>query len=52
MPRDQVFITYSHMQKKWRHDLDTHLKPYLRGGSIVRWSDQQIAPGSQSFKEI
>jgi internalin A len=51
MPRDQVFISYSH-KDKWHDDLDTHLKPYLRGGSIVSWSDQQIGPGSEWFKEI
>jgi WD40 repeat protein len=50
--RDQVFISYSHKDKKWRDDLDTNLKPYLRGGSIVPWSDQKIAPGSEWFKEI
>jgi internalin A len=50
--RDQVFISYSHKDKKWRDDLDTHLKPYLRGSSIVSWSDQQIAPGSEWFREI
>jgi internalin A len=52
MPEEQVFISYSHKDKKWRDDLDTNLKPYLRGGSIVSWSDQQIAPGSEWFKEI
>jgi internalin A len=52
VPREQVFISYSHKDKKWRDDLNTHLKPYLRGGSIVSWSDQHIAPGSEWFKEI
>ena len=52
MPRDQVFISYSHKDNKWREDLDTHLKPYLRGNSIVSWSDQQIAPDSKWFREI
>ena len=52
MPRDQVFISYSHQDKRWHDDLRVHLKPYLRGGSIVSWSDQQIAPGSEWFREI
>jgi hypothetical protein len=52
MPREQVFISYSHKDKRWRDDLDTNLKPYLRSGSIVSWSDQQIAPGSKWFGEI
>lgn len=52
MPQDQVFISYSHMDERWRDELNKHLKPYLRGSSIVSWSDQQIAPGSEWFKEI
>ena len=38
--------------KKWRDELETHLKPYLRNGTISSWSDQQIEPGSQWFAEI
>jgi len=52
VPRDQVFISYSHEDTKWREDLEKNLKPYLRGGSITSWSDQQIVPGSEWFKEI
>ena len=52
MPLDQVLISYSHKDKKWLNDLNTHLKPYLRDSSITSWSDQQIAPGSEWFREI
>jgi hypothetical protein len=52
MPRDQVFISYSHKDKKWRDDLDMQLKPYLREGSIISWSDKEIKPGSKWFGEI
>ena len=52
MPRDQVFISYSHEDTKWREDLEKSLKPYLRDGSIKGWSDKQIIPGSQWFGEI
>jgi TIR domain-containing protein/D-alanyl-D-alanine carboxypeptidase-like protein len=52
MPQEQVFISYSHMDKKWRDDLDTRLKPYLRGGPIVSWSDEQITAGSKWFNDI
>jgi internalin A len=52
MPEEQVFISYSHKDKKWLDDLYTHLKQYLRGSSIVSWSDRQIASGSKWFKEI
>jgi hypothetical protein len=52
MPRDQVFISYSHEDTKWREDLEKNLKPYLRDGSIISWSDEEIKPGSQWFGEI
>jgi tetratricopeptide (TPR) repeat protein len=50
--RDRVFISYSHEDTKWREDLEKHLKPYLRGGSIDSWSDKQIRTGSQWLTEI
>jgi tetratricopeptide (TPR) repeat protein len=49
---DQVFISYSHRDKKFMEELQTHLKPYLRSGAITPWSDKQIAPGLQWFAEI
>ena len=49
---DSVFISYCHKDERWRDDLLTHLKPYLRKGSFSAWSDQQIAPGSRWFREI
>ncbi len=50
--RNQVFISYSHEDIKWREDLEIRLKPYLRVGSIISWSDEQISSGSQWFEEI
>lgn len=50
--KDQVFISYSHKDDTWRVDLETHLKPYLRNGSITTWSDRQIRPGSKWEPEI
>ena len=47
MPRNQVFISYSHKDTRWRNDLEIQLKPYLREGSITSWSDEQIVAGSQ-----
>jgi len=52
VPRDQVFISYSHNDKKWREELEKHLKPYLRNRTITSWSDQQIRAGSQWEAEI
>lgn len=50
--RDQVFVSYSHKDAKWLDDLLTHLKPYLREGTVTAWSDKQIQPGSKWFNEI
>jgi Glycosyl hydrolase family 66/TIR domain len=52
VPLDQVFISYSHEDTKWREELEKHLKPYVRAGSIKGWSDIQIVPGSTWFGEI
>jgi len=50
--RDQVFISYSHLDKKLHEELLLHLAPYVRSGSVTAWSDKQIVPGSQWFTEI
>ena len=50
--RNQVFISYSHEDTKWREDLEIRLKPYQRVGSIISWSDEQITSGSKWFEEI
>jgi len=50
--RDQVFISYSHRDKKFLEELLTHLKPLDRSGSVTAWSDQQIAAGSKWLAEI
>jgi len=50
--RDQVFISYSHKDERWLDELQTHLKPYVRNGSVTAWSDEQIPPGAEWFEEI
>jgi hypothetical protein len=50
--RDQVFISYSHKDKKFLDELLTQLAPYLRSGAVAAWSDRQIAPGSKWYAEI
>jgi len=50
--RDQVFICYSHKDKRWLDELQTHLKPYVRSGSVTAWSDEQIPPGAEWFEQI
>jgi len=50
--RDKVFISYSHKDKKFLHELLTHLKPFIREERISIWSDEQIEPGAKWFDEI
>jgi uncharacterized protein YegL len=44
--RDQVFISYSHTDRKWLQALQTHLRPYLRRAMIAVWDDTQIRAGT------
>jgi internalin A len=48
--KDQVFISYSHEDTKWREDLEKHLKPYLRAGSIKSWYDNRSAPARRGLR--
>ncbi len=50
--RDHVFISYSHKDAKFLDQLLAHLKPLERAGKLTKWSDKQIAPGSNWFTEI
>jgi hypothetical protein len=55
MPRPttkRIFISYSRQDKQWHDDLYIRMKPYLRVGSIISWSDEQITSGSEWFEEI
>nr|VFJ62379.1 MAG: TIR domain-containing protein [Candidatus Kentron sp. FW] len=49
---EQVFISYSHKDKQYLDELQTHLVPYLRSKAVMAWSDQDIAPGSKWLEEI
>lgn len=50
--QDQVFISYSHRDKKYMEELRTQLKPFLRSGTVTAWSDQDIRSGAKWFDEI
>jgi hypothetical protein len=50
--RNQIFISYSHSDKKWLDRLMVHLRPLVRDSKIKVWVDTMIAPGSQWREEI
>lgn len=50
--RNQVFISYSHKDKKWLERLETHLKPRIRNGKVDVWNDKRIKAGDEWRKEI
>ena len=47
-----VFISYSHADKRFLDQLLVHLKPLERARRITKWSDKDIAPGSEWEAEI
>ena len=47
-----MFISYSHKDKVWLERLETVLKPLVRSGALVPWSDTRIQPGDQWREEI
>lgn len=48
----QIFISYSHKDRKWLKKFNEMLKPLLRGNSIRVWDDGNIKPGGLWRKEI
>ena len=50
--RDQVFISYSHKDRKWVDKIETALAPLVRRGSVKVWSDNQIKAGAKWRDEI
>ncbi|MFO1430297.1 MAG: tetratricopeptide repeat protein [Candidatus Competibacteraceae bacterium] len=50
--RTNVFISYSHQDKKWLERLQVHLKPLEREGRLDRWDDTRIQPGANWREEI
>ncbi|MGO9620513.1 MAG: toll/interleukin-1 receptor domain-containing protein [Desulfobaccales bacterium] len=50
--RVQVFICYSHSDKKWLERLKVHLTPLRRDHEVDFWEDTRIRPGSKWRDEI
>jgi hypothetical protein len=50
--RNQIFISYSHSDKKWLDRLMVHLKPLVRDDKLKVWNDTMIDPGATWKAEI
>jgi hypothetical protein len=50
--RTQVFVSYSHRDRKLFEEFKTMLAPALREGLVDLWDDTRIAPGAQWRAEI
>lgn len=48
--RNQVFVSYSHLDKEALHDVKRHFKPFLN--QINFWDDTKILPGQNWREEI
>ncbi len=52
MARDQIFISYSHHDRRWLDELTVTLAPLLRKQNIVTWDDTKIRVGTRWKAEI
>jgi hypothetical protein len=52
MPRDEIFVSYSHRDRKWLDELIITLAPLIRNRNITIWDDTKIAVGQRWKAEI
>ena len=42
-----IFVSYSHRDKRWLEELQVHLKPLIRKGQVNLWDDTRIKKGAR-----
>lgn len=52
MPRNKVFISYSHKDSKYLHDLLKFLEPFIQEKGLTIWDDTKLRTGDNWRKEI
>ena len=52
MPRNRVFVNYSHKDEKFLQAFRVHLKPWEEKDLLALWSDQRIEPNQDWQQEI
>src|SRR5579871_6413599 len=52
MAREEIFISYSHRDRRWLEELLITLKPLTRKRKIETWDDTKIGVGSLWKREI
>lgn len=50
--RKNIFVSYSHADKKWLDLLQVHMKPMIRDHDVIMWSDRKIRGGEKWRSEI
>ena len=50
--RNQLFISYSHVDRGWVERLQTMIRPLVRSHGLRLWDDSQIQPGDKWREEI
>ena len=50
--RDLIFVSYSHLDRRWLERLQTVIKPLIRNRTLSVWDDTRIQPGQRWRSEI